>query len=329
MARRMDWIHMDILAETSMLYAGFFFDLILSIALVVLGVITLQQKTPREAVVQLMIFGLVLALSWIRVDAPDLALTEAAIGSGVTGALLLAALRRLGLNQRFPPPAPAGVRLPATLGCALLGLALSGVILYGWDDPAGLTEAVYARIDESGTANPVTAVILNFRAFDTLLEIGVLLAAALSVYTLSGPAAGTPVRPPGPIFKLYLRWMTPVFWLVSLYMVWVGGRAPGGAFQAGALLSGLGALTLLGPSPWPMRLRRRVVRWGLTLGFGLFLFAAVWLWRHGSLFAYPQEQAKTWILMIEIACTLSIGISLTVMFAGCAGWLHEDPEVLR
>jgi multisubunit Na+/H+ antiporter MnhB subunit len=311
-----------------MLYAPFIFDLILSIALVVLGIFTLQQKTPREAVVQLMIYGLVLALAWVRVDAPDLALTEAAVGSGVTGALLLAALRRLGLNQHFPKPASAWVRIPATLGCALLGLLLSAVIIHAWDSPAGLTEAVYANLERSGSANPVTAVILNFRTFDTLLEIGVLLAAALSVYTLSGPAAGTPVRPPGPIFRFYLRWMTPVFWLVTLYMVWIGGRAPGGAFQAGALLSGLGALTLLGPSPWPMRLRRRVVRWGLTLGFGLFLFAAVWLWRHGSLFAYPTDQAKTWILIIEVACTLSIGISLTVMFAGCAGWLHEDPEVL-
>ncbi|MCC5845827.1 MAG: DUF4040 domain-containing protein [Verrucomicrobia bacterium] len=309
-----------------MLYASFLFDLILSIALVVLGMITLQQKTPREAVVQLMIFGLLVALSWIRIDAPDLALTEAAIGSGVTGALLLAALRRLGLNQRFPDPAPAAIRLPVTLGCAALGFLLSVILIQSWDEPAGLTDIVYQNIEFSGSANPVTAVILNFRAFDTLLEIGVLLVAALSVYTLSGPAGGTPVRPPGPIFNLYLRWMTPVFWLVTLYMVWIGGRAPGGAFQAGALLSGLGALTLLGPSPWPMRLRRRVVRWGLTLGFGLFLFAAAWLWRYGNLLTYPQNHAKTWILIIEIACTLSIGISLTVMFAGCAGWLHEDPE---
>ena len=309
-----------------MLYADFLFDLTLSIALVVLGMITLQQKTPREAVVQLMIFGLLVALSWIRIDAPDLALTEAAIGSGVTGALLLAALRRLGLNQHFPPPAPALIRIPVTLGCASLGLLLSLILIQTWDEPAGLTDIVYANIHQSGSANPVTAVILNFRAFDTLLEIGVLLVAALSVYTLSGPAGGTPVKTPGPIFNLYLRWMTPVFWLVTLYMVWIGGRAPGGAFQAGALLSGLGVLTLLGPSPWPMRLRHRVVRWGLTLGFGLFLFAAAWLWRYGNLLAYPQNHAKNWILLIEVACTLSIAISLTVMFAGCAGWLHEDPE---
>lgn len=303
------------------------FDALLAFSLVVLAVITLRQRTTGEAVVQLMIFGLLLALSWVRVAAPDLALTEAAIGSGVTGALLLASLRRMGMSRPFPPPPALWLRAAATTGCILLGLALSHAVIQAWEAPAGLTPLVYANLEHSGSENPVTAVILNFRAYDTFLEIGVLLVAALSVYTLSGPATESPVKPPGPIFRFYLRWMTPVFWLVVIYMVWVGGRAPGGAFQAGALLSGLGALTLLGPSPWPLRLRRRVVRWGLTAGFALFLAAAAWMWRHGHFLGYPEKDAKNWILMIEIACTLSIGISLTVMFAGCAGWLHEDPPV--
>jgi multisubunit Na+/H+ antiporter MnhB subunit len=304
------------------------FDAVLACSLVVLALITLRQRTPGESVIQLMIFGLLLALSWLRVGATDLALTEAAIGSGVTGALLLAALRRTGFGKPFPAPVSAWIRHPATLGCALLGCVLSLVIVQTWDNPTGLTDLAYANLEQSGSQNPVTAVILNYRGYDTLLEIGVLLVAALSVYTLSGPASGTPVKPPGPIFRLYMRIMTPIFWLVVPYMVWIGGRAPGGAFQAGALLAGLGALTLLGPSPWPMRLKRRVVRWGLTVGFSLFLAAAAWMWQYGNLLAYPPDQAKAWILVIEIACALSIGISLTIMFAGCAGWLHEDPERL-
>ena len=36
-----------------------------------------------------------MALAWVRLSAPDVALAEAALGSGVTGALLLAALNRL------------------------------------------------------------------------------------------------------------------------------------------------------------------------------------------------------------------------------------------
>jgi multisubunit Na+/H+ antiporter MnhB subunit len=305
---------------------GYVFDVVLAFSLIVLAVVTLRQRTPGEAVVQLMLFGLLLALSWVRIDAPDLALTEATIGSGITGALLLASLRRLGIGRPFPPPAALGIRVLTTLGCAALGLLLSHVILKSWDQPAGLTDLAYQQLPYSGSQNPVTAVLLNYRAYDTLLEIAVLLVAALSVYTLSGLATGESVKVPGPIFCRHLRWMTPVFWLGVPYMIWIGGRAPGGVFQAGALLAGLGALTLLGPSPWPLRLRRRVVRWGLVFGFTLFLATAAWMLQFGNLLAYPPDQANTWILLIEIACTLSIAISLTVVFAGYVGWLHEEPK---
>lgn len=53
--------------------------------------------TPRlaEAVALFIAFGLVLSLAWVRMHAPDLALAEAALGAGVTGALFVNALRRL------------------------------------------------------------------------------------------------------------------------------------------------------------------------------------------------------------------------------------------
>jgi uncharacterized MnhB-related membrane protein len=54
-------------------------------------------STPAlfRAVVLFIAFGLVLALVWARLYAVDVALAEMAIGAGVTGALLLAALVRL------------------------------------------------------------------------------------------------------------------------------------------------------------------------------------------------------------------------------------------
>ncbi|MFQ5488820.1 MAG: Na(+)/H(+) antiporter subunit B, partial [Gammaproteobacteria bacterium] len=48
-----------------------------------------------RAIVLFIAFGLLMALAWVRLDAPDIALAEAAIGAGLTGALLLAALARL------------------------------------------------------------------------------------------------------------------------------------------------------------------------------------------------------------------------------------------
>jgi uncharacterized MnhB-related membrane protein len=70
------------------------FDLILSTALVALAVAALTSREPRRAVILFIAFGLLLALVWARLRAPDLALAGAAIGAGLAGALMLAAARR-------------------------------------------------------------------------------------------------------------------------------------------------------------------------------------------------------------------------------------------
>ncbi len=48
-----------------------------------------------KAIVLFMVFGVVMALAWARLDAPDIALAEAAIGAGLTGALFLSTLASL------------------------------------------------------------------------------------------------------------------------------------------------------------------------------------------------------------------------------------------
>ncbi len=67
------------------------------LALLLLWLAWRALSTPQlfRAVVLFIAFGLVLALTWARLYAVDVALAEVAIGAGVTGALLLAALARL------------------------------------------------------------------------------------------------------------------------------------------------------------------------------------------------------------------------------------------
>jgi uncharacterized MnhB-related membrane protein len=48
-----------------------------------------------KGIVLFISFGLLMALVWVRLNAPDIALAEAAIGAGLTGALLLVALAKL------------------------------------------------------------------------------------------------------------------------------------------------------------------------------------------------------------------------------------------
>ena len=64
-------------------------DLALCGSLIWLAWQTLATANLFKATVLLIVFGLVMALAWARLDAPDIALAEAAIGAGLTGALLL------------------------------------------------------------------------------------------------------------------------------------------------------------------------------------------------------------------------------------------------
>ncbi|WP_408648030.1 Na(+)/H(+) antiporter subunit B [Thiocapsa bogorovii] len=88
------------------------FDLLLTLTLLGLAVVTLTSREPRRAVILFIAFGLLLALVWARLRAPDLALAEAAIGAGLSGALMLAAARRASGRQASPDDGREGDEAP-------------------------------------------------------------------------------------------------------------------------------------------------------------------------------------------------------------------------
>lgn len=71
------------------------FDIALGSALLWLAWRCLFTRNLFESVVLFVAFGLLMALAWMRLEAPDVAMAEAAIGAGLTGALLMSALARL------------------------------------------------------------------------------------------------------------------------------------------------------------------------------------------------------------------------------------------
>ncbi len=80
------------------------FDLVLAMSLIWLAWRTLASQEMFTTIVLFIAFGLLVALAWVRLDAPDVALAEASISAGLTGVLLLAAWRRL----RSPPQQDGG-----------------------------------------------------------------------------------------------------------------------------------------------------------------------------------------------------------------------------
>lgn len=73
-------------------------DALLAIALVAGGWLALYRSDINRAVLLFFVFGFLMTLAWVRIGAPDLALAEAAVGTGVTGALLIGLLSRLAGN---------------------------------------------------------------------------------------------------------------------------------------------------------------------------------------------------------------------------------------
>ena len=80
---------------TNMTYLLAGFDILLVATLLWLAWRLLTSENIFTAVVLFISFGLLMALAWVRLRAPDVALAEAAIGAGLTGPLFLAALRRM------------------------------------------------------------------------------------------------------------------------------------------------------------------------------------------------------------------------------------------
>ncbi len=205
-------------------------------------------------------------------------------------------------------------RLLALLMLLFVAFAVSVLL----DLPApGLAAAVRGRLAESGVTSEVTAVLLNFRALDTLLEAVVLVAAAVGALLLApvGPHLGG-----GPAPAPLLGWLgprlLPLAAVLAIYLWWAGSARPGGAFQAGAVLAGAVLLRALAHHR-AVRPDRLAVGLLLVAGPLAFLTVAVAAAAGGApLLRYPAGWAGTLIVALEGGVALSVGAALALLAAG-------------
>lgn len=293
------------------------FDLLLAVLLLWLAWRSLASADLFKAVVQYIVFGLLLALAWIRLGAPDVALAEAAIGAGLAGALLLDTLARLGPAGVADDPHPLRLnRRRAGVALAVIGLAaLLVTVQWGLPDSMpGLSSEALSQLAISGVSNPVTATLLNYRSWDTLLEIGVLLLAVLGVWVLDAEP-DLAREPPSPPLLWLVQVLLPLAVVIGAYLLWIGAYAPGGAFQGAALLASGGVLLHL-TRPFALG-SGLLVRAVAVTGFAVFLLVgASMLVLGGGFLQFPPEQAGVWILLIESAAMVSIALLLVVLFVG-------------
>lgn len=208
------------------------------------------------------------------------------------------------------------IALAAVLSGTLLCLLLSAIAtrpVAAVDVPALMAD----NLARSGVDHPLTAVLLNFRSLDTLLEIAVLLLAVVVALALREAQPDQPDRMglANPLLRAVMAWLLPLMLLVAGYLLWAGATRPGGAFQAGAVLAAVGVLLRLAGVRLPGLSHGLATRMLLVSGLAVFLAAGVAALLPGRHFLeYPPEQAGLVILLIECALAPAIGLALLSLF---------------
>lgn len=306
------------------------FDAVLCMALLLLTWRVVVSTNLFHGVVMFMILGLLMALTWARLGAPDLALAEAAIGAGITGALLLNACRGIvGDSARagtltHPHTQTRRTRAALFTLCLTVGGLLAWVLVGALPAPAGTASAAARALDTHPLGNPVTAVLLDFRGHDTLLEMAVLLLAFLGLGLLIAQQPLSDLNPSAPVtapmLEPLLAIATPVLGVMALYLFQAGGDGPGGAFQAGALLGALGVLHRLTGRLHSVSETPPGVRMLLSVGLGGFVvFAVAALGWSDAPLSYPETLAYPLLLGIEFLLMISIATTLVLLFSAAPG----------
>jgi multicomponent Na+:H+ antiporter subunit B len=165
--------------------------LIINFLLTLMAAATLvvaAQKNLFAVVVLYGIYSFLMATVLVALDAVDVAMTEAAVGAGVSTVLMLGALYLAGPDAARPMRRPWWPLVAA--------LAVGAALVYGtlglpaFSDPAApihvhvVPRYLEQALAETGVPNVVTAVLASYRGYDTLGETIVVFTAGAGVIAL-------------------------------------------------------------------------------------------------------------------------------------------------
>ncbi len=242
------------------------------------GISAAFARSRLLAVAALGVVGFGIALLYVFIGAPDLAMTQFLVET-LTVIIILLVIRRLPRlreteAERSPFKAVSDAVLALGSGALVTGLLLA-VTATGMD-PYVSDYFVRESVPGGHGRNIVNVILVDFRALDTLGEITVLATAGLGVFGVIHLAA----PPTGPalvtgaslILKTATRWLLALLLLFAILLLWRGHNLPGGGFIGG--LVSVGAFALYGIA-FGWRELRRLLRVDPRYLIGAGLAAAV------------------------------------------------------
>jgi multisubunit Na+/H+ antiporter MnhB subunit len=173
---------------------------------------------------------------------------------------------------------------------------------------------VQANMAMSGVDHEVTAVLLNFRSLDTLLEIGVVLLAFIAIGVLAPQFRYQPYTHASTVTDVYITLLFPLIVLSAFYILLAGSYKSGGAFVAAALLAGGIIIVKLTKPDLFLQAQRIHLRFLAALGLLFFTAVALMSLLEGAFLQYPLEYASLLIVLIETLLMFSLAIILASFF---------------
>jgi multicomponent Na+:H+ antiporter subunit B len=297
-----------------------------------------------------MLFGIYSLLSagfFLNLSAPDVALTEAAIGAGIAPMLMLAALS-LTRHTHQPDEKKSQRNKWLPLGVVIMtGAALVYATLdmpYFGDASAPAHNHVAPRYieqtyNEIGIPNMVAAILASYRGFDTLGEVIVIFTAGMGVLALLGISTVGRGRPYGQrtplvslrqhvVLRVISKILIPIIMIYGLYIQFHGEYGPGGGFQAGVIFASALILYVLifgldaGLDVFSMRFLKRAMVFGALLfgGVGILTLALGGNYLdYNALADNPVDGQHLGILLIELGVGVCVAAVMLVIFYNFTG----------
>lgn len=223
------------------------------LAMAAIGGMLTFHRNRILALVLVGVVGLIVALTFLYLSAPDLALTQISV-EVVTVVLMLLVLYFLPKRTSIESGGPKRGR--DAFIATLTGLGFGGLAYaimrrdFSFDTISGYM--IENSQDIGGGTNVVNVILVDFRGYDTFGEITVLGIAALTIFalteTLLGGRSGRTLASWLPtlhragdahplLMVVVTRILLPFVMLVGLYIFLRGHNVPGGGFIAGLIVS--------------------------------------------------------------------------------------------
>ncbi len=228
------------------------FDVLVLLMMVICAVTALALEGLLSSAITTGVYSFLLCLMWTHMMAVDVAFTEAAVGAAISTVIFLGTAQYINRWIKKDRPKEQGIKqltLVVVVICAVMMLGATRD-LPDWADPASPAstylspEYIAQGYRETATPNVVTAVLADYRGYDTLFESVVVFAAALVVmvvlrHTSHKHRRVLHLRPKREGRDTVLRGaaqsIIPVMQIFALYVLFHGHYSPGGGFQGGVI----------------------------------------------------------------------------------------------